>query len=83
MKLSQLTKYQKSRMSNCIYCGKPITENQEFQYASTKVGRYVAYAFIHNDCIVNAQNFVRKVKCSSTYGTSITDPKEEFKEEVY
>lgn len=59
MRISQLTKYMKSRLSNCIYCGKEITDNQEFQYCSTKAGRYVAYIFIHNDCIPAAQAYVR------------------------
>ena len=58
MRISQLTKYVKSRMTNCIYCGKPITDNQEFKYCSARCGRYVAYVFIHNDCIPKAQKFV-------------------------
>lgn len=58
MKASQLSKYMRSRLSNCIFCGKPITEHQEFQYCSTRAGRYVAYAFIHNDCIPAAQKYV-------------------------
>lgn len=73
MKLSQLTKYQKSRMTKCIYCGKPITENQEFQYCSTKVGRYTAYAFIHNDCIALAQAFVRGVSHADMASYSTQD----------
>lgn len=62
MRISQLTKYMKSRLSNCIYCGEEITDNQEFQYCSTKVGRYIAYAFIHNDCIAAAQRYVSNQK---------------------
>ena len=58
MRSSQLTKYIKSRMSNCIYCGKPITENQEFKYCSARTGRYVAYVFIHCDCIPAAQKYI-------------------------
>lgn len=58
MKINQLTKYQKSRISNCIFCGKPITENSEFQWCSARTGRCVAYIFIHNDCIKDAQKDV-------------------------
>lgn len=58
MRVSQLSKYMKSRISNCIYCGKPITDKQEFEYCSTKEGRYVVYAFIHSECIADARRFI-------------------------
>lgn len=58
MRSSQLTKYIRSRMTSCIYCGKPITDKQDFQYCSTRSGRYVAYVFIHSDCIPKAQKFI-------------------------
>ena len=45
-------------MTSCIYCGKPITDKQDFQYCSTRSGRYVAYVFIHSDCIPKAQKFI-------------------------
>lgn len=74
MNVSQLSKYMKSRMTPCIFCGKKITDNQEFQWCSTKAGRYVAYAFIHNDCIKDAQRYVeRKSKLGSTYGSCVSN----------
>lgn len=62
MNVSQLSKYMKSRMTPCIFCGKKITDNQEFQWCSTKAGRYVAYVFIHNDCIKEAQKYINNQK---------------------
>ena len=57
MRISQLSKYMKSRVSNCIFCGKPITDKQDFEYCSTKWGRYVIYVFIHSDCIPEAKKY--------------------------
>lgn len=62
MRTDELSKYVKSRMSNCIFCGKPITENQDFQYCSAKQGRFVAYVFIHSDCIPEAQRYLQNVE---------------------
>lgn len=65
MKVSQLSKYMKSRVTKCIYCGKPITDKQEFEYCSTRIGRYVAYAFIHSDCIPKAVKYVQNKQLDS------------------
>ncbi|MBO7731714.1 MAG: hypothetical protein J6S67_04160 [Methanobrevibacter sp.] len=59
MKMSELTKYQKSRLCKCIFCGKEITEFQEFEFACTKFGRCNVYAFIHSDCIVAANEWAK------------------------
>lgn len=55
---SQLTKYQKSRMENCVICGKPITENQQFEFCTTRTSRSIVYAFIHSDCIIKSHKYV-------------------------
>ena len=59
---SQLSKYQRSRMCNCVYCGKEITDNQQFEYCTTKISRFTVYAFIHSDCIIKAQHYLRVVE---------------------
>lgn len=59
MRMHELTKYQKSRMCRCIYCGKEITEFQEFEFTYTKFGRCNIYVFIHSDCIVAAQDWLK------------------------
>lgn len=59
MKMKELTKYQKSRMCRCIYCGREITEFQDFEFTSTKFGRCNVYVFIHSDCIVAAQDWLK------------------------
>lgn len=46
-------------MCNCIVCGKPITDNQQFEFCTTKISRFTVYAFIHSDCIVTAQRFLQ------------------------
>lgn len=53
MKVSDLSKYQKSRLCKCIICGKEITENQDFQFCTTRYKRYNVYCFMHSDCIIN------------------------------
>lgn len=65
MRASQLSKYMKSRISKCIYCGMPITDKQEFEYCSTRIGRYVTYAFIHSDCIPKAAKYVQNKQLDS------------------
>lgn len=58
---NQLTKYQRSRMCNCIACGKPITDNQQFEFCTTRISRFTVYAFIHSDCIIKAQKYLQVV----------------------
>lgn len=55
---SQLTKYQRSRMCNCLYCGKEISDLEQFEFCTTKISRFTVYAFIHSSCIVKAQKFI-------------------------
>lgn len=59
MKLDELTKYQKSRLCKCIYCGKQITPNQEFQFCTSRFKRYNIYVFIHSDCMVKANELLK------------------------
>ena len=59
MKLDELTKYQKSRLCKCIFCGQPITPNQEFQFCTTRFKRYNIYIFIHADCMVKANELLK------------------------
>lgn len=61
MLMKDLTKYQKSRMCNCLYCGKQITENQQFEYCTTRISKFTVYAFIHSDCILRARHFLNFV----------------------
>ena len=59
MKISELTAYQKQRLCNCIYCGRKIKEDEEFQMIRTKKGRYSIYTFIHKDCIYAAKEWLK------------------------
>lgn len=59
MRMTELTKYQKSRMCLCLYCHQQITENQEFEFCTTKFGKSTIYTFIHSDCMVKAKNDLR------------------------
>lgn len=65
MKMSELTKYQKSRMCKCIYCGHEITENQDFQFCTTRYKRFNIYTFIHSDCMVKANKLVDSIPASA------------------
>lgn len=62
MKMAELTKYQKSRLCKCLFCGKEITEFQDFEFCTTKYRRYNIYTFLHSDCMVKAQEFTRQNK---------------------
>lgn len=59
MKIAELTKYQKSRLCRCLFCGKEITDFQEFEFTTTRYKRYNIYTFIHSDCMVKAQEWLR------------------------
>lgn len=59
MKLDELTKYQKSRLCKCIFCGQSITPNQEFQFCTSRYKRYNIYIFIHADCMVKANELLK------------------------
>ena len=47
-------------MGKCIFCGKEITDFQEFEFCTTKYRRWNIYTFIHSDCMVIAQEWLRK-----------------------
>ena len=59
MKIAELTKYQKSRLCRCLFCGKEITEFQEFEFTTTKYKKFNIYTFIHSDCMVKAQEWLK------------------------
>lgn len=59
MRMKELTKYQKSRLCLCIYCKHPITENQEFEFCTTRYSKYNIYTFIHSDCMIKANSDLR------------------------
>lgn len=59
MRFNDLTKYQKSRLCKCIFCGKQITEHQEFEFCSTRYKRFNIYTFIHSECMVEASELLK------------------------
>lgn len=59
MKLDELTKYQKSRLCKCIFCGQQITPNQEFEFCTSRYKRFNIYVFIHSDCMVKANEMLK------------------------
>lgn len=59
MFIDELTPYQKKKLSNCIYCGRPIEKNDSFQMIVSKRGRYSMHTFIHDDCIYAAKCWLR------------------------
>lgn len=52
MKRSQLTKYVKSKMTNCIVCNTPICEEDNFHLLKTTVGKYTLYTPVHYACAI-------------------------------
>lgn len=60
MYVEDLTQYQKQRFAPCIYCGRKIKDDEEFQMLVTKQGRYRIYTFIHKDCIFAARQWLKR-----------------------
>lgn len=63
MYFNELNDYEKHRFNEnhkCIYCGKEIKKTENFTCAKTRIGRTVVYSFLHNSCIIEAREWVKR-----------------------
>lgn len=70
MYYNEFTEYERHRFNEnprCIYCGAEIKKTENFTCAKTRVGRTVVYSFLHNKCVLDAREWVKR-KEGELYG---------------
>lgn len=63
MYYNELTEYERHRFNEnprCIYCGEEIKRTEDFTFAKTRVGRTIVYSLLHNRCVLDAREWVKR-----------------------